>query len=134
MKAVISQNTDGLHRRSGIAKSRKKIDCLTAERDSSTHAHDLDLFELHGNSNLEKCSKCRREYLRDFRTRSAGVKVHDHKTGLDPLPNPTLHSLMKLLKGRLCDDPKCRGTLRDSIVNFGENLPDGIYVIVIEST
>ena len=24
---------------------------------------------------------------------------------------------------RLCDDPKCRGVLEDSIINFGENLP-----------
>ena len=24
---------------------------------------------------------------------------------------------------RLCDDPKCRGVLNDSIINFGENLP-----------
>eukprot|EP00118_Oscarella_pearsei_P009936 m.58799 g.58799 ORF g.58799 m.58799 type:complete len:423 (+) comp34829_c0_seq1:408-1676(+) len=88
LKAVVSQNTDGLHRRSGIAKK--------------------DLFELHGNSNLEKCSKCHREYLRDFRTRSA-AKVHDHKTG------------------RLCDDLKCRGVLKDSIINFGEDLPDDAF-------
>jgi NAD-dependent SIR2 family protein deacetylase len=26
--------------------------------------------------------------------------------------------------GRLCDDPSCKGQLMDSIVNFGENLPD----------
>lgn len=24
---------------------------------------------------------------------------------------------------RKCDDPNCRGTLHDSIINFGENLP-----------
>jgi NAD-dependent SIR2 family protein deacetylase len=35
LKAVISQNTDGLHRRSGLSKK--------------------ELFELHGNSNLEIC-------------------------------------------------------------------------------
>ena len=26
---------------------------------------------------------------------------------------------------RKCDDPNCRGTLHDSIINFGENLPAG---------
>ena len=25
--------------------------------------------------------------------------------------------------GRICDDPTCGGGLRDSIINFGENLP-----------
>ena len=29
--------------------------------------------------------------------------------------------------GRLCDDPKCRGKLKDTIINFGQNLPQGIY-------
>ena len=27
--------------------------------------------------------------------------------------------------GRKCDDPACRGDLRDSIINFGESLPEG---------
>lgn len=26
--------------------------------------------------------------------------------------------------GRLCADEKCKGKLRDSIINFGENLPE----------
>ena len=25
---------------------------------------------------------------------------------------------------RKCDDPNCQGQLHDSIINFGENLPD----------
>ena len=29
--------------------------------------------------------------------------------------------------GRLCDDPKCRCKLKDTIINFGQNLPQGIY-------
>ena len=32
---------------------------------------------------------------------------------------------MKHLTGRNCDDPKCGGKLRDTIINFGESLPDG---------
>ncbi|CAF1066358.1 unnamed protein product [Adineta steineri] len=56
---VISQNTDGLHLRSGLPS--------------------IMLAELHGNSNLEICQKCHTKYLRDFRTRTA-AQVHDHAT------------------------------------------------------
>jgi len=65
------------------------------------------LAELHGNTNLEVCEKCGREYMRDFRVRNA-QKVHEHKTG------------------RSCDNPDCRGPLIDTIINFGENLNDNI--------
>ena len=85
VRYVVSQNVDGLHLRSGL--------------------NPKALSELHGNTNLEKCSKCKKKYLRDYRTRSS-KKVHDHKTG------------------RLCADPKCRAPLLDSIINFGENLPE----------
>lgn len=83
LKCVISQNCDGLHRRSGMPKSA--------------------LFELHGNSNVEKCERCNHEYLRDFR--AVGFRGTQHVTG------------------RRCDDPKCQGRLKDTIINFGENLP-----------
>eukprot|EP01114_Cavostelium_apophysatum_P020497 TRINITY_DN6888_c0_g1_i1.p1 TRINITY_DN6888_c0_g1~~TRINITY_DN6888_c0_g1_i1.p1 ORF type:complete len:371 (+),score=59.41 TRINITY_DN6888_c0_g1_i1:125-1237(+) len=59
-KYLVSQNTDGLHRRSGI--------------------ETLKLSELHGNSNLEKCESCKAEYLRDSRVRTA-AQVHEHYTG-----------------------------------------------------
>eukprot|EP01017_Pseudomicrothorax_dubius_P003548 TRINITY_DN10534_c0_g1_i2.p1 TRINITY_DN10534_c0_g1~~TRINITY_DN10534_c0_g1_i2.p1 ORF type:complete len:398 (-),score=77.10 TRINITY_DN10534_c0_g1_i2:37-1230(-) len=85
LKFLISQNVDGLHRKSGFPPSK--------------------LAELHGNTNLEFCKKCKRKYMRDFRCRTA-EKVHDHRTG------------------RFCDDPACRGELYDSIINFGENLPE----------
>jgi len=51
LKFVISQNTDGLHRRSGIPVDQ--------------------LAELHGNSYLERCNKCGKEYLSDFRCRNS---------------------------------------------------------------
>lgn len=84
VKYTVSQNVDGLHLRSGI--------------------HSDQLAELHGNTNLETCTKCGAKYLRDFDTRTA-LAVFDHVTG------------------RLCDDPSCRGQLIDSIINFGESLP-----------
>ena len=60
LKHIISQNVDGLHRKSGIPAEK--------------------LSEVHGNTNLEVCKKCGRGYMRDFRVRNA-QKVHDHKTG-----------------------------------------------------
>lgn len=70
LKYIISQNIDGLHRKSGI--------------------HGKSLGELHGNTNLEICTKCGREHMRDFGVRTA-KKVHDHITG------------------RTCDTPGCNG-------------------------
>ena len=88
LHTLVSQNTDGLHRKSGMP------------------AHSL--LELHGNTNMEKCRRCGKAYLRDFRTRgwdTRGKGVHYHKTG------------------RACS---CGGNLRDTIINFGESLPDDI--------
>ena len=50
LKHVISQNIDGLHRRSGIPAEQ--------------------MSEVHGNHNLEFCKDCGKEYLRDFRVRN----------------------------------------------------------------
>jgi len=84
LKFLISQNCDGLHRRSGFPPNK--------------------LAELHGNSNLERCSKCGREYLRDFQATAHYLcKVHDHRTG------------------RNC--VLCGGELEDTVINFGEELP-----------
>lgn len=60
MKYVLSQNVDGLHRKSGIEVER--------------------LAELHGNANVEKCMTCRKEYMRDFGVRN-NPNVHMHETG-----------------------------------------------------
>ena len=49
IRYTVSQNIDGLHRRSGLSPNH--------------------LAELHGNTNLEKCKECKRQYLRDFKTR-----------------------------------------------------------------
>lgn len=83
LKCLVSQNIDGLHRKSGISPSR--------------------LTEVHGNTNLELCKKCGKEYMRDFEVRN-NTHIHSHETG------------------RSCDDPECKGELIDSIINFGENL------------
>ena len=82
IKFVVSQNTDGLHVRSGIPNEK--------------------IAELHGNTNKEYCKKCGQVYYRDFHTREA-YDVHDHRTS------------------RVC--LKCKESLHDTIINFGENLP-----------
>ncbi|GAD92795.1 hypothetical protein NECHADRAFT_106479 [Paecilomyces variotii No. 5] len=62
LKYLVSQNCDGLHRRSGILPDR--------------------ISELHGNSNRESCVECGKEYIRDFRAVSKYEKGdHDHRTG-----------------------------------------------------
>ena len=87
LKGVVSQNVDGLHRKSGINP-------------------DI-MAELHGNTNLELCVKCDREHMRDYKT-SIGNKTH--------------------LTGRKCDTPGCGGDLKDTIINFGENLKPEILM------
>ncbi|KAF9775715.1 hypothetical protein IL306_006175 [Fusarium sp. DS 682] len=85
LKYLVSQNCDGLHRRSGIWRDR--------------------ISELHGNSNRECCKECGKEYIRDFRAVASYEKsVHDHRTG------------------RKCT--ACGGNLLDTIINFGEFLPE----------
>ena len=92
LKYLISQNIDGLHRKSGFDPRL--------------------MAELHGNTNLEICCKCGKEYMRDFAVRTAKTNK-EHKTG------------------RKCDDPNCGGDLKDSIINFGEpligSIMDGAY-------
>lgn len=85
LKYLVSQNCDGLHRRSGIMPDR--------------------ISELHGNSNREHCKDCGKDYIRDFRAVGTYEKGDDdHATG------------------RKC--AKCGGTLYDTIINFGESLPE----------
>ena len=85
LNGVVSQNIDGLHRKSGLDAFR--------------------MAELHGNTNLELCVKCDREHMRDYKT-GQGNKNH--------------------LTGRICDTPGCGGKLKDTIINFGENLKEDI--------
>lgn len=106
LKFLISQNVDGLHRRSGFDPTK--------------------LAELHGNANLARCNKCGKELLFDSYVRRAS-HVYQHGTGIQcPVPQ---------CGGELCDtigtlpymDPY-QYTLsnHDTVpVNFGENLPEG---------
>jgi NAD-dependent SIR2 family protein deacetylase len=87
--------------RRGILKYLVSQNCDGLHLRSGMHANHL--AELHGNMNLEKCAKCNAKYLRDFDT---SMHRMDHYTG------------------RRCDKPTCDGKLKDSIIHFGENLPE----------
>ncbi|KAH3763177.1 silent information regulator family protein [Pelomyxa schiedti] len=97
MKYLVSQNVDGLHRRSGILET--------------------EMSELHGNCFLEQCSKCHTQYLRDFDVCSNGG------TEYTPPQRASFKSI-KHMTGRRCDDVSCCAPLTDSIINFGESLPE----------
>ena len=58
LKHLISQNTDGLHRLSGIPRDR--------------------LSELHGNAFHERCEKCGTKYERPFVACTRGLAVPEH--------------------------------------------------------
>ena len=36
----------------------------------------------------------------------------------------TAHGVYDHQTGQKCDNPSCRGPLKDTIINFGENLPE----------
>eukprot|EP01084_Bolivina_argentea_P191572 329070_1 len=61
LKYLISQNVDGLHRRSGFNPN-----CLS---------------ELHGNANLELCKACGKQYLRDYNVGNPSNNCDNHFTG-----------------------------------------------------
>ena len=95
---LVSQNTDGLHRRSGFPP-----ECLA---------------ELHGNGNLEYCGWCGKQYVRDLKAtrRWLGRDLKDELW--------EAHSQLGLINprsgnhytGRRCQVPGCGGYLFDSTV------------------
>jgi len=62
-----------------------------------------EMSELHGNGFKEYCEKCGAEYIRAFDVTLKRIERHT---------------------GRLCQQQQCDGKLKDSIINFGENLPE----------
>lgn len=60
LKYLVSQNCDGLHRRSGILPVR----CGARSPMMLTDILQERISELHGNSNRESCYDCGKEYIR----------------------------------------------------------------------
>ena len=114
LKHVISQNGDGLHGLSGISPE--------------------NLSELHGNVFLEICEKCNYRYLRpcyvmddtasqyyedleEFGEATAAKPKHAKQCELCGLSHRT---------GRRCEQTGCGGFLKDSIINFRDNLEESV--------
>ena len=70
------------------------------------------ISELHGNCFKEVCQTCGAEYLRQF-----DVTIHREGAAAAYRRGYT-H-----LTGRQCTERGCGGPLMDSIINFGESLP-----------
>ena len=106
---LISQNCDGLHRRSAFPPGA--------------------LAELHGCGNLEYCGWCGQEYLRDFKAaRGRHIEGRALKRQLWPehSKNPDLINPRSgnHYTGRRCQVAGCDGYLFDSTIDFGDNLPE----------
>eukprot|EP01084_Bolivina_argentea_P147504 258059_1 len=99
LKYLISQNTDGLHRRSGIPTEQ--------------------LSELHGNGTLEKCDKCGKEYARDYYVKQRAARKEARRT----LTKEEKKGRWKHRTGRVCTVKDCLGPLCDTVIAFGEHLP-----------
>ena len=114
LKYVISQNGDRLHLLSGIPE-----DCLS---------------ELHGNVFVELCERCGHRYHRPYYVMddSASQYYEDlDETGSSDIQKPPYarkcHQCGLCHRtGRKCEQPGCTGYLKDSIINFGDDLEESI--------
>lgn len=104
LKYVVSQNTDGLHRRSGIPPA--------------------NISELHGNGNLEICVECGKQYMRDYRVIGKKAKGPHTMTLQEAAQQRRKHKgKVRHYTGRLCTVDGCQGRLMNTIVAFGESMP-----------
>jgi len=92
---TISQNCDHLHRRAGTSPQK--------------------LTELHGNVFVEYCEDCWVEYERDYEVDLYSTNCYKEKWFVECDTCGHGH-----YTGRLCDE--CGGKLKDTIINFGDNL------------
>lgn len=100
-KYVISQNTDGLHRLSGVPADK--------------------ISELHGNAFIQKCEKCKARFdvnkSHRAMTMSEVMKVPPQKCERCHISHRT---------GKVCPNKACGGYLLNTIINFGDYLESHI--------
>ena len=112
---IISQNGDGLHGLSGVPEEK--------------------LSELHGNVFIEVCEKCGHRYHRSSYVLDDNASLYYEQlqdNGAVNIKKPK-HAKqcetcgLSHCTGRRCDQPSCKGFLKDTIINFGDNLEDDIF-------
>jgi len=98
LQYVATQNCDNLHQKAGLDREF--------------------ISDLHGNLFVEVCEKCSVEYTRDYVTESSHIEsVEDDKCYVRCGECGWNH-----YTGRKCSQKKCKGRLKDTIVNFGDDL------------
>eukprot|EP00484_Ammonia_sp_Unknown_P004242 CAMPEP_0197075438 /NCGR_PEP_ID=MMETSP1384-20130603/211612_1 /TAXON_ID=29189 /ORGANISM="Ammonia sp." /LENGTH=498 /DNA_ID=CAMNT_0042514283 /DNA_START=111 /DNA_END=1608 /DNA_ORIENTATION=- len=120
LKYLISQNTDGLHRRSGIPpKQMSELHGNQSLENAEDGLHrrsgipPKQMSELHGNQSLEICRKCGKQYMRDY---NCNMEGRNHWTG------------------RYCTVPACEGTLHDTLIAFKQKMPEKPLKLACEHT
>jgi mono-ADP-ribosyltransferase sirtuin 6 len=93
----ITQNCDDLHGKSGFPRN--------------------SMSELHGNVFCEYCERCWKEYFRDYCVDLWSTDCH-----LEPWYEQCHSCRFNHYTSRICEEPRCGGKLRDTIVNFGDGL------------
>ena len=114
VKHIITQNGDGLHSLSGIPNDK--------------------LSELHGNVFVEKCEKCNSQYYRPYYV--LNDEASEYYEDLDDKGTTQLTKPPQAIRcpqcslchhtGRKCEEHGCNGNLRDTIINFGDDLNEAI--------
>ena len=99
MNYCITQNCDDLHGKSGFPRDK--------------------LNELHGNVFVEYCEVCNKEYVRNFCVDVDSTDVYN-----EPWYVQCPKCKWNHYTGRNCTVKKCKGKLRDTIVNFYDDLHD----------
>lgn len=105
IKAVITQNIDGLHRRAG----------------------SRNVIEFHGTADELECLRCRTTYPAEkflpvplLKSSPGPVEKPEAQTG--PLPGSDVSDLIRNFEPPRC--PRCKSILKPAIVFFGERIPE----------
>lgn len=102
--AVISQNIDGLHLRSGLPAS-----CL---------------YELHGNSFIEQCRCCRKTHFRPFDVKGMSSKPTGRLCeGVQSAAARLKRARYDVGAGAGSSVQACKGVLHDFMLDWGDALP-----------
>jgi NAD-dependent SIR2 family protein deacetylase len=112
VKFIITQNCDNLHETSGIPSSK--------------------LLALHGNSFTEICPQCKQIFHRNFViTKPTAPHIYSNAKKLKSVFTDEEERLNVHRTSRKCDTCQCY--LVDTIINFGEPVPEHVWNIATEN-